>query len=112
MAAALPPHGFPKNSEFLRVNTTRFISLPETLLSMGTVPSEQNTLGSIHWLRAYLIASAIGWRGSNCCFPGLGAGRGGPLDLGQGLSSAAQTSVGCCGPTRCARLWAKRTGRG
>ena len=43
IAAVLPPRGLPTKRLFLRLRTTRFISRSETLLSMLTAPSEQNT---------------------------------------------------------------------
>lgn len=48
MAAVLPPRGLPTNNELLQFKTTRFIFLSETLLSMGTAPSEQKTFSSAH----------------------------------------------------------------
>jgi len=49
IAAVLPPRGLPTKRLFLRLRTTRFISRSETLLSMLTAPSEQNTFSSVHW---------------------------------------------------------------
>lgn len=48
-AAVRPPRGLPSNKEFLRLITTRFMSRSLTLLSMGTAPSEANTVSSCHW---------------------------------------------------------------
>src|SRR6516165_1285486 len=53
IAAVLPPRGLPTNREFLRWSTTRFISRSLTLLTMGTAPSEVNTVSASHWLSVY-----------------------------------------------------------
>jgi hypothetical protein len=50
---------------FFRLRTTSFISRSETMLSMLTAPSEQNTFSSVHWLKAW-FSIHLGMRSRDC----------------------------------------------